>query len=108
MKLLIYVPHTFVGAGAPRRDFLDRSVDVAGRKMGMAQSIVQGVNVIGMEELLAFLVKPDPILAVLHCVDTQALRPRDFEYEGAELRLCHIGPPAHVYRVNHSSENCFA
>ncbi|VWD01469.1 hypothetical protein BLA17378_05267 [Burkholderia aenigmatica] len=74
----------------------------------MAQSIVQGVNVIGMEEFLAFLVKPDPLLAVFHLVDAQLLRTRDFEYEGTEVHLCHIGHPAHAYRVNHSSENCFA
>ncbi|PZX05072.1 hypothetical protein DFS13_10364 [Burkholderia sp. 28_3] len=74
----------------------------------MAQSIVQGINVIGMEEFLAFFVKPYPLLTVLHLVDAQALRPRDFEYEGAKFRLGHIGRPDHAYRVNHSSENCFA
>ncbi|WP_407971410.1 hypothetical protein ACJ51O_07875 [Burkholderia pyrrocinia] len=108
MNLLIDLAHTFVGAGAPRSDFLDRSVDVARRKMGMAQRIIQGVDVIDMQEFLAFLVKPNPLLAVLHFVHAQLFRPGDFEDERAEFRLSHIGPPDQAYRLNHSSENCFA
>ncbi|MFT9640265.1 hypothetical protein ACMZ49_23605, partial [Alcaligenes phenolicus] len=108
MNLHVDLAHASVRTGASRRDILDRNVDVARREMGMAQSIVQGINVIGVEEFLAVLVKPDPRLAVLYFVDAQLLRPREFEYQSTELRLSHIGHSAHAYRINHSSENCFA
>ncbi|WP_175692677.1 hypothetical protein [Burkholderia ambifaria] len=90
MNLLIYVPHIFVGAGASRRDSLYLCVDFALRKIWLAQDIEQRIDVVNMQEFLACFVEPDSFLAILHLVDTELLRPSNFEYQCAELGLCHI------------------